>query len=58
MYADVKYRVELRSRKAHKSAPSPSGEGWGEGRIHQKINAEHPVLFTTQQDERKLGCSS
>jgi hypothetical protein len=33
--------------ETHKSAPSPSGEGWGEGRIHHKTKVEHP-LFTTQ----------
>ena len=27
--------------------PLPPGEGWGEGRIHQKTKAEHP-LFTPQ----------
>jgi hypothetical protein len=30
-YADVKVRVELRIGKAHKSAPSPRGEGWAGG---------------------------
>ncbi|CAI8924256.1 hypothetical protein EMIT0232MI5_40441 [Pseudomonas sp. IT-232MI5] len=30
-YADLRYRVELKFRKQHRSAPSPLGEGWGEG---------------------------
>ncbi|MDR6946314.1 hypothetical protein J2Y39_000894 [Pseudomonas sp. 2957] len=47
-YADLRYRVECRFWKARKSAPSPSGEGWGEGRIQHRSKADH-TLFTTQQ---------
>ncbi len=40
-YTDVKYRAEHKSRKAQKSAPSPSGEGWGEGEKHHKSKSIH-----------------
>ena len=47
-YADFGYRVERKFRNQPESAPSPGGEGWGEGRIQLKFQANHPLL-TTQQ---------
>ena len=45
-YVDTKYRVECKFQNQRRSAPSPSGEGWGEGPGHYKSKAERTLLTT------------